>query len=248
MEIKRSEVLKTVMSVCLAATCVTTLACSSGYYTAKENGETKVYRVDTQGTKTLVYETDRNGQTTIHDADDPMAKQHVAAQATMEPFNEKSVEQSELQGRVSKRQPNDPIYVSLAPPMLDEKMQQAEKSKGVVAERIRNEFVADPVIKLIEPDLSRSGLLKPHQTESADVEVSSKVSLKEAYGIDQKTGKPSKVLAVVFEATITSHVPPATYNVSELGYAVRNQEVSKRFANHVKQVIVEKIGPAIPAR
>lgn len=248
MDMKGSDVLKAVMAVCFAITYVTILACSSGYYTAKENGETKVYRVDVQGTKTLVYETDRHGQTTIHDADDPLAKEHVAAHAAMELLDGKKAEPSESQNRLSKRQPSDPIYVSLAPPVLDEKMQQAEKAKGVVAERIRNEFAADPVIKLIEPDLTRSGLLKPHLTESADVEVSSKVSLKEAYGIDQKTGKPSKVLAVVFEATITSHTPPATYNVSELGYALRNQEVSKRFANHVKQVIVEKIGPVIPAR
>jgi len=77
--------------------------------------------------------------------------------------------------------------------------------------------------------------------------VSPKVSLKEAYGIDRKTGKPSKTLAVVFEATITSQVPPATYNVSESGHALRTLEVSKRFTMQVKQVIREKIGPAIPA-
>ena len=247
MDITVGNVTKMVMSVCFAAVYVTILACSSGYYTSKENGETKVYRVDTQGTKTLVYEVDLNGQTTIHDPDDPMAKQQVTAQAAMDPLNEKRAEPFELQGRIPTRQPNDPIYVSLAPPVLDEKMQQAEKAKGVMAERIRNEFASDPIIKLIEPDLTRSGLLKPHMAAAADVEVSPKVSLKEAYGIDQKTGKPSKVLAVVFEATITSQVPPATYNVSELGYAVRNQEVSKRFANHVKQVILEKIGPNIPA-
>lgn len=247
MGMKARDAMTMLMSVCLASMYATILACSSGYYTSKENGETKVYRVDKEGTKTLVYQTNGNGQTTIYDANDPIAKQQVAAQETMESLNGKTIEPGELQSRAQKRQPNDPIYVSLAPPVLDEKMQQAEKTKGVMAERIRNEFSADPIIKLIEPDLTRSGLMRPHLAATADVEVSQKVSLKEAYGIDQKTGKPSKVLAVVFEATITSQVPPATYNVSELGYAVRNQEVSKRFANHLKQVILEKIGPNIPA-
>lgn len=171
-------------------------------------------------------------------------KEHGAVQETTEWFNERTIEGDR---RMPKRESTNPIYVSLAPPVLDEKMQQAEQSKGVMAERIRHEFTADPIIKLVESDVTRSGLMKPHSTATADVEVSQKVSLKEAYGIDQKTGKPSKVLAVVFEATITSHRPPATYNVSELGYAVRNQEVSKRFAKQVKQVILEKIGPALPA-
>ena len=163
-----------------------------------------------------------------------------------EPIERLTEKKFEGENHVPKRESNNPIYVSLAPPVLDEKMQQAEKEKGVMAERIRNEFADDPIIKLIEPDLTQSGLMKPHIAATPDVEVASKVSLKEAYGIDQKTGKPSKVLAVVFEATITSHVSPATYNVSELGYAVRSQEVSKRFANHVKQVILEKIAPALP--
>jgi hypothetical protein len=55
------------------------------------------------------------------------------------------------------------------------------------------------------------------------------------------------MLAVVFEATITSQTPPAIYTVSESGHAQRNLEVSKRFAKQVKQVILEKIGPNIPA-
>lgn len=163
-----------------------------------------------------------------------------------EPIERLTEKKFEGENHVPKRESNNPIYVSLAPPVLDEKMQQAEKEKGVMAERIRNEFADDPIIKLIEPDLTQSGLMKPHIAATPDVEVSPKVSLKEAYGLDQKTGKPSKVLAVVFEATITSHNPPATYKVSELGYAVRNQEVSKRFAKQVKQVILEKIAPALP--
>ncbi len=238
-----ADFIRMMVLVCPVVGCAMIVGCSGGYYTDRSNGETKVYHLGLLGTKTLVYEVDQQGHMIIHEGDDPMAKQQVTERETREQ-NEKTVE---LLSRVTKRQLNDPIYVSLVPPVLDEKMQQAEKAKGVMAERIRNELAAEPSIKLIEPDQTRSGLLKPHMTSTADVEVSPKVSLKEAYGIDQKTGKPSKVLAVVFEATITSHIPPATYTVSELGYAVRNQEVSKRFANHVKQVILEKIAPALPS-
>ena len=221
--------------------------CSGGYYTANVNGEKKVYRVDDQGAKTLVYETDQDGKITIHDADDPMAKRQAAAQEMAAALSAKRAEQLEQLSLAPKRQANDPIYVDLAPAVLDEQMQKAERARGAVAEQIRNEFVTDPVIKLVDRSQTRSGLLKPHASASADVEVSPKVSLKEAYGIDRKTGKPSKMLAVVFEATIVSQVPPATYNVSESGHVLKNLEVSRRFAKQVKQVILEKIGPNIPA-
>lgn len=222
------------------------MGCSGNYYTANVNGEQKVYRVDEQGGKTLVYETDLQGKTTIHDPNDPRAKELVVAQEAAA-LNLKKTERLEEVNYASKQRSNEPIYVDLAPAELDEQMQKAERAKGAVADQIRSEFVADPVIKLIERNQERSGLLKPHLSAGVDVEVAPKVSLKEAYGIDRKTGKPMKMLAVVFEATITSQTPPATYTVSESGQAQRNLEVSKRFAKQVKQVILEKIGPNIPA-
>ncbi|MFZ3015304.1 MAG: hypothetical protein WA045_16485 [Nitrospira sp.] len=247
MTVTTRHVLHMTSSVCLAVAVVMMVACSGGYYTANVNGGKKVYRVDEQGSKTLVYETDQNGNTIIHDADDPRAKQQAAAQEIAEQLNAKRADQLEQSSRALKRQPTDPIYVSLAQPVLDTQMEKAERSKGAVAEQIRSELEADPIIKLIEENHSRSGLLRSHEVASADVAVSPKVSLKEAYGIDRKTGKPSKMLAVVFEATITTQVPPATYNVSESGHVLKNLEVSKRFAKQVRQVILEKIGPTIPA-
>lgn len=235
MAVKVPHTMQMTISACFAAVLFTIAACSGGYHTANVNGEKKVYRADEYGAKTLVYETDQNGKTAIQDTDDSMAKRQPSAQEIAEQLS-------------TKRQQSDPIYVSLAPPVLDAQMQKAERSKGAVAEQIRNELEADPNIRLIEENGNRSGLLKPHGAASADVEVLSKVSLKEAYGIDRKTGKPSKTLAVVFEATITSQTPSATYNVSESGHALRNLEVSKRFAKQIKQVILEKIGPGIAAR
>ncbi len=243
MTIRRS--LRMIGVLCCAAAAPMIEGCSGNYHTTNVNGEQRVYRMDSQGEKTLVYETDLQGKTIIHDPHDPMAKQQVAAAAAE--LNLNRTERFDSTNNGSKRQSNEPIYVDLAPAELNEQMQKAERAKGAVAEQIRREFVTDPMIKLIERDQERSGLLKPRLSAGADVEVVPKVSLKEAYGIDRKTGKPVKLLAVVFEATITSQTPPATYTVSESGHAQRNLEVSKRFTKQVKQVILEKIGPNIPA-
>ncbi|MDH5668562.1 MAG: hypothetical protein OEY86_11175, partial [Nitrospira sp.] len=83
---------------------------------------------------------------------------------------------------------------------------------------------------------------------SPDVEVASTVSVQEVLGINAKTGKPKKTLNIVFEATISSQSSPVTYTVSESGHILKNMAVSKRFAKQVREVIVEKIGPDIPAR
>ncbi|MDH4084985.1 MAG: hypothetical protein OEV99_16305 [Nitrospira sp.] len=248
MTVKAIHAMKIVRLACLTGICVAVGACSGGYHTANLNGEKKVYRVDEQGAKTLVYETDQAGKTTIHDADDPLTKKQVAAQERAEQVSAERAGQREPLSLVPKRKPNDPIYVTLTPPVLDDNMQRAERSKGVVAKQIRREFVGDPVIKLTDEHRHRSGLLKPRMRVDAAVEVSPKVSLREAYGIDRKTGKRSKVLAVIFEATITSQTPPATYTVSESGLVLKNLEVSKRFAKQVKQVILEQIGPNLPAQ
>lgn len=235
-------------SYCVAVLWLALTACAGGNYTSKVNGGKQAYRVDEQGTKPLVYETDSNGQTTIHDAEDSMAKRQVAAQGMAEQIRAKKAAQFEALSAAPKRQPQDPIYVNLVPPVLDGKMQEVEKPKGAVAQQIRNEFASDPIIKLVPGNQSGARLFKPSANPSiADVEVSSKVSIKEVYGINRKTGKSGKMVAVVFEATITSQVPPASYTVSESGHILQNVEVSKRFAQQVKQVIVEKIGPGIPA-
>ncbi len=238
----------TLRSYCVAVLCLALTACAEGYDTSQANGEKKVAPVDEQGAKTLVYETDPNGQTTIHDTQGPMAKRQVAAQEVAEQIRAKKAAQRETLSAAPKRQAEDPIYVSLAPPVLDGKMQQAEKPKGAVAQQIRNEFASDPIIKLVAGNQNPAGLEKSRATPSiADVDVSSKVSIKEVYGVNRRTGKPDKMDAVVFEATITSQVPPTSYTVSESGHVLQNVEVSKRFAKQIKQVIVEKIGPDIPA-
>lgn len=242
MFIEPLDAMRMIRSAGLAAACVTILACSSGHYASTVNGEKKVYRVDGGGAEAFVSETDQTGKNTIHEADDPVAKQQTIAQARLEEHGANG-QRAQL-SRVPQRRPGDPIYVDLAPPVLDDNMQRAERSKGVVAEQIRREFVGDPLIKLTDEHRALSGILRPRIRVDA-IEVAPKVSLKEAYGVDRKTGKRSKILAVTFEATITSKMLPATYTVSESGHVLKNVEVSKRFAKQVKQVILEKIGPNI---
>ena len=248
MSLKSSRLMATLSSCCIAVLCLAVTACAGGYYTSKANGEEKVYRVDEQGAKTLVYETGLNGQTTILDTQDLMAKRQVAAQEMAGQIRAKKAAQLETLSAAPKRQAEDPIYVSLPPPVLDDKMRQAEKPKGAVAQQIRNEFVSDPVIQLVPGRKDENGQRTVRATPSiADVEVSSKVSMKEVVGVNRKTGKSGKMVAIVFEATITSQAPPASYTVLESGHVLQNVEVSKRFARQVKQVILEKIGPDIPA-
>jgi formylmethanofuran dehydrogenase subunit B len=118
-------------------------------------------------------------------------------------------------------------------------MREAEKPKGAVAQQIRKELSSDPIIQLVPRNKKAASV--------ADVTVASKVSLMEMKGVNRKTGKPGKMTAVVMEATITSQSPPAIYTVYESGHVLQNEEVSKRFAKQIRQVILEKVGPQIPA-
>ena len=235
---------------CLVMACLALPACTGGAYTSKVNGEKKASRVDEQSTKGLVNESDQDRQTTIQNTQDSMPKRQQPAQRMAEQRRAKNAEQLEGLKANPRRRPNDPIYVNLAPPVLDSKMQRAEKSKGAVERQIRSEFNSDPIIKLVGGNRNSSSKWKLRAApyiDIADVEVSAKVSIKDVYVLQPQTGKPGKMTAVVFEATITSQVPPVTSTVSETGNVLQNVEVSKRFAMQIKQVILERIGPGIPA-
>ena len=169
------------------------------------------------------------------------AKQQLDAQTMGQQTQANEAEQSNLLNAKPLRGPQDPIYVNLASTVLDKKMQEAEKPKGGVAQQIRKELSADPVIQLV------SGNKNKKAASVVDVTVASKVSLMEMKGVHRKSGKPGKMTAVVMEATITSQSPPAIYTVYESGHVLQNEEVSKRFAKQIRQVILEKVGPQIPA-
>ena len=148
-----------------------------------------------------------------------------------------------------KRRPEDPIYVNLAPAVLDSKIRQAEKPKGAIGQHLRHEFASDPIIQLLPEPKTKIGRKTSQSVPPiADVEVVSTVSLKEVLGLKGISGKPSKTVRVIFQATITSPFPPTSYVVSESGPVLQHLAVSKRFAQQIRTVIVEQIGPEIPAR
>ncbi|OQW59701.1 MAG: hypothetical protein BVN28_10205 [Nitrospira sp. ST-bin4] len=171
--------------------------------------------------------------------EDSVAKQQLDAQTKSQQTQAYEAEQSNLLNAKPLRGPQDPIYVNLASTVLDKKMQEAEKPKGAVAQHIRKELSSDPVIQLVPGNKKAASII--------DVTVAPKVSLMEMKGVHRKTGKPGKMTAVVMEATITSQSPPAIYTVYESGHVLQNEEVSKRFAQQIRQVILEKVGPQIPA-
>ncbi len=233
---------------CLVMFCLALTACTGGPYSSKVQGEKKIYRADEQSTRAFANETDQDGQSTNQSAQDSKVKRQLSAQEMAEQLKARKAEQFDISSRAPKRQANAPIYVNLAPLVLDDKMRQAEKSKGAVEQQIRSEFNADPIIKLIEENRGSSDKGDIRAGFSiADVEVVPKVSIKDVYVLQPKTGKPGKMAAVVFEATITSQVPPVTSTVSETGHILQKAEVSKRFVTQIKEVILEKIGPGIPA-
>src|SRR5262249_24049433 len=218
----RSRLKSIMIPCCLVMFCLALSACSGGPYTSKVN------RSDGQGTKAGVQETDQDGQTTIQNTQDSKTKRQGPGQHITEQRRAKKVEQLETLRPTPRRQPNDPIYVNLTPPVLDSKMQQMEKSKGAVERQIRIDLTSDPIIKLIEGDRMFSDRETSRDVPSiADVEVSPKVSIKDVYVLQPHTGKPGKMTAVVFEATITCQDAPVTSTVSETGEMLQKVETSK---------------------
>ena len=230
---------------------LTLSACGPGYHTTNINGVKKVYHIDDQGQKNLVFEVGKDGTTTVYDENDPMYQQHLMAQQFAEADRQAKAKRIERIKQAKKRNSEEPIYVVLHPTELDNALKKAEKHKGAVYDQIRQEFESDEVIKLItEKDGKKSSwskLRKGFRKSNVDVEVNTRSYLKQMTGINKKTGKIAEMTAIVFEATITSNYLPDTYNVMEAGNIFRNPAVTQRFADKVKRVIKYQIGPGIPA-
>jgi hypothetical protein len=233
------------------------IACGAGYRTVTVNGEKKVYKVDEEGSKTLVYQVHKDGTTTVHDEKDPMYQQHAAQEGRVEEAKRADAARLERIKHAPKRRASAPILVALHATELGENMKKAEHTRGAVHEQIRKELTSDKVIKLVSrKDLEREELAQlaralagksPNSSPVADVEVRSRVYLKETVGINRKTGKMASMPLIHFEATITSTYLPAEYKVHEKGTAFQNVQATKRFANEIKRVIKKEIGPTLPA-
>jgi hypothetical protein len=238
---------------------VSIVACSmpaGSYSKSSLNGAEKVYRYDEGGKKVLVYEVDSSGKLTVHDENDPQAKQQMARQSMKAQAEQANADRIEKIRHAPKRRPNDPISVYLHQIELDEQLSKAERTKGAIFDQIKKEFEKDPIIRLVNKDKVKkrknsqtlNALLGGSSTKAptADVEVAIRGYMKEVHGLT-KDGKPGKMMALVFGATITSDFVPDSFKVEESGNIFRNVEVTHKLGDKIKQVIKNQIGPSIPA-
>ena len=115
-------------------------------------------------------------------------------------------------------------------------------------------FENDDVIRLVSGGNSTvreiqqmTKLMAGESTKAAppsDVDVMSRAYLKEVYGL--RDGKPASAMYVVFEAKVICNYLPIEFTVTEEGNLFRNGEVAQRFAEKIKAVIKNDIGPTLP--
>lgn len=242
----------------IVLSCIFLYGCmAGGYRTSTRNGHEKVYRVEEDGSKTLVYEIAKDGMVTIHDEADPRSQQLQEAQRRKEMSRAADAERLERIKAAPKRKPGAPIYVALHETELGAKLKKSQHSEGAVFEEIQKNFQNDKVIRLVaggQMQASEWGQLAKawngettKSAPAADVEVWSKGYLEEKVGINKKTGKIGSMMVVVFEATVSSNYLPDTHTVTEEGNVFRNEEVTRRLADKIKHVIKNEIGPNLPA-
>jgi hypothetical protein len=160
--------------------------------------------------------------------------------------------------KAEKRGPNDPIIVALYETEVEAKLKQ--NVKGRLFEQLRKEFEGDPVIKLVDQKVvSRAAQEKAHRMSSfdnnpsssvdADVSVFTTAAAREEAGVNRATGKVGKMVALSYHAKVASdYFPEETYSVEESGNIFRNVAVTRAFAQKIKEIIKNKIGPNIPKR
>lgn len=244
--------------VAIALSSIILFGCmAGGYSSSSRNGHEKVYRHNEDGTKTLVYEVAKDGTLTIHDETDPRAQQMQDAEHRAEMSHQADLDRIERIKAAPKREPGAPVFVALYETELDPKLKEAQHSDGAVFDEVQKNFQNDDVIRLVGGGDMQSNqwsqmakALKGESSKSApaaDVEVRSRGYLKEKAGINKQTGELGTMWVVVFEATVTSNYLPVTQTVTEEGNIFRNQEVTRRFADKIKQVIKSDIAPTLPA-
>jgi len=243
------------------AAIVTVLAflagCAGGYQTSTRNGHEKVYKVGEDGNKSLVYEVSPEGVLTVHDETDQRAQQMLEAKRKMEQSQLADADRLERIEQAPKRAADDPIRVLLHEIELSPELAGAQHEEGAAARQYHGEFQDDGLIHLVDPSAAQGReltqafrMLAGKSTAAApvaDVEVVSRAYLKESVGINKSTKKVGTYVAVVFEATIKSNYLPGEYTVTEEGSVFQNVQVTERFAEQIKSVIKDKIGPTIPA-
>lgn len=199
--------------------------------------------------------TDKDGN--IISTDDPEARAKAEAAAR------KRKEKEQALANALKRGPNDPIQIALFQTVEDEKLRKITEKQGGVFPFLRKEFENDKVIRLMAQNKvdsynknydfrtgkykKNTGFDRGQNYLPADIYVESSARLKEKYGISKATNKPASAPYLFYKATIHSEYSDQTWEITESGHILNNPEVTKKFANKIRNVVINKAGTTIPA-
>ncbi|MFB0527833.1 MAG: hypothetical protein ACETVT_03025 [bacterium] len=157
--------------------------------------------------------------------------------------------------KAEKRKATDPIIVALFETDVADKLKKS--TDGRLFPQFRKEFENDPIIRLVDQKIVNKAAKQASREHSmfeekpkvaADVSVFSYANIKETVGYSKKTKKTGKMIALVYTATVSSHYfSEDTCQVKETGNILKNVEVTKKFADKIKDAIKNKIGPNIPS-
>lgn len=227
---------------------------------------TKV-KTDNKGiTTTTVTTKDKDGTvtttTTVADKDgNIISTDDPEARAKVELAKKQRQEKLAALASAPKRGPGDPIQVALFQTVMSEDLRKATTKDGVFP-YLRKEFENDPVIKALDQaqvdryarDYDfRTGRYKSFSSFDrgpeflpADVYVESFAKIEQKVGINRTTRKPASASFLVYTAKITSEYGDRPLEVTEEGFILANVEVTRKFAEKIKAVVRDEIGPNIP--
>ena len=228
---------------------------------------TKVQTANDGTTTTTVTTKDKDGtvttMTTVADKDgNIISTDDPQARANAEAVAKQKQEQAAKLANAPKRGPNDPIQMALFQTAVSEDLRKATTKEGVFP-YLRKEFENDSIIKLMDQkevdqyDRTydfRTGKYKQFSSFDrgpeylpADIYVETSATLEEKVGINKATHKLAKAPFLVYRAVIYSEYSDKKWDVSDEGFILQNVQVTKSFANKIRQVVMNEIAPTIPA-
>ena len=199
--------------------------------------------------------TDKDGN--ILSTDDPLAQAKADDAAKEKEQNAAALENA------PKRGSNDPITMALFQTVVSDDLRKAATKEGVFP-YLRKEFENDPVIKIMDQrrvdNYAKDRDFKTGKTTRfssfdddpeflpSDVYVESFAKLEEKVGINRSTNKIATAPFLVYRAVIYSEYSGRTWEVKEEGFVLQNAEVTRNFAAKISDVILNQVGPTIPAQ
>lgn len=227
---------------------------------------TKV-KTDNEGTTTTtVTIKEKDGTvtttTTVKDKDgNILSTDDPEAQAKADAAKKEREERRSALASAPRRDANDPILVALFQTVVSENLRKATTKDGVFP-YLRKEFDNDPVIMALDQGqvdrYSRDHDFRTGQSKSfssfdrgaeflpVDVYVETFAKMEDKVGINRATNKVASAPFLVYTATITSEYGDRPVEVTEEGFILANVEVTRKFAEKIKAVVRNELGPTIP--